>query len=61
MRLAIRFLGLDLLTVEASTDDDADYASPDLESEIVYSGPVAVGFSLPSTEYDGDDDDDAQS
>lgn len=58
MRLAIRFLGLDLLTIEASTDDETcSEDHPDLASDIVYAEQHAIGFSLPSTtEYDDDDD-----
>ena len=59
MRLAIRFLGLDLLALVISTDDDAEptYAAPDLGSDVVYSEPSGtLGFSLPSTEYEYGDD-----
>jgi hypothetical protein len=58
MRLAIRFLGLDLLTIEASTDDTS-IEHADLESTWIEADPThPVGFTLPSTEW-GDDDDDS--
>jgi hypothetical protein len=60
MRLAIRLLGLDLLALVISTDDDTaetSYEAPDLGSDVVYSEPSGtLGFSLPSTEYDYGDD-----
>lgn len=52
MRLALTFLGLDLFTLEVTTDSDNGSDPGDCTSTA-----VAVGFTVPEREWDEPEDD----